>query len=84
MREREAPLDKKLIYQRDKGEGGGSAETMTMNQKQEIESEVLEEVINSIRQIKYGEVVIVVHNSKIVQIEKREKRRFQGKGGDAY
>ena len=50
------------------------------NQKSKIsngvESEVLEEIIESIRQIKYGEVVIVIHNSKIVQLEKREKRRF--------
>jgi hypothetical protein len=43
-----------------------------------INQEILEEIIKSIQQINYGEVVIVIHNSKIVQIEKKEKRRFLG------
>ncbi|PIV53421.1 MAG: DUF2292 domain-containing protein, partial [Elusimicrobia bacterium CG02_land_8_20_14_3_00_37_13] len=32
---------------------------------------------SSLQQINYGELVITIHNSKIVQIEKTEKRRFQ-------
>ena len=47
-----------------------------MKQKQEMEPEVLEEIIKSIRQIEYGEIVITIHDSKMVQLEKREKRRF--------
>ena len=35
-----------------------------------------EEIIETIRQIRYGEVVISIHDSEVVQIEKREKRRF--------
>jgi len=43
-----------------------------MNEKNKI----LEEISKSIEKIKYGEVVITIHNSKIVQIERREKKRF--------
>ena len=46
-------------------------------QKLRIEnSKAWKEIINLIREINYGEVVIVIHNSKVVQIEKREKKRF--------
>ncbi len=37
---------------------------------------VLEEIIKAVCDISYGEVVITKHNSKIVQIEKRNKIRF--------
>jgi hypothetical protein len=40
------------------------------------ENKILEEILKSIQKIKYGEVVITIHNSKIVQIERREKKRF--------
>ena len=46
-------------------------------QKINIKQDVLEEILKSIQQINYGEVVIVIHNSKIVQIERKEKKRFQ-------
>jgi len=41
-----------------------------------VKQEVLNELAESIKQIDYGEVVITIHQSKIVQIEKREKKRF--------
>lgn len=41
-----------------------------------IDQKILEEIIKAIRQINYGEVVITIHDSKIVQIEKKEKKRF--------
>ena len=40
------------------------------------ENKILDEILKSIQKIKYGEVVITIHNSKIVQIERREKRRL--------
>jgi len=40
------------------------------------ENKILEEILKSIQKIKYGEVVITIHNSKIVQIERRKKKRF--------
>ena len=41
-----------------------------------IDKQVLDEILRFIRQINYGEVTITIHDSKIVQIEKREKKRF--------
>ena len=46
------------------------------NEKKEIDPKILNEVVEAIEKIKYGEVVITVHNSKVVQIEKKEKKRF--------
>lgn len=43
----------------------------------QMDEKVLKEIIKAIQQIKYGEVVITIHNSEIVQIERREKKRFQ-------
>ena len=37
---------------------------------------VLNEIASAIRNIKFGQVVITVHNSKIVQVDKTEKLRF--------
>jgi hypothetical protein len=40
------------------------------------ERKLSDEIIEMVRQIRYGEVVISIHDSDVVQIEKREKRRF--------
>ena len=45
--------------------------------RKEIDQKILDEIVKAIQQINYGEVVITIHNSKIVQIEKKEKKRFQ-------
>jgi hypothetical protein len=37
---------------------------------------ILDEIVESVDRINYGEVVITIHDSKIVQIEKKEKKRF--------
>ena len=37
---------------------------------------IVQEIVETIRKINYGEVVITVHDSKVVQIEKKEKKRF--------
>lgn len=47
-----------------------------MGQKVNLDKKILDEILKSIQQINYGEVVISIHNSKIVQIEKKEKKRF--------
>ena len=46
-------------------------------QEGKVDKQVLDEILKFIRQINYGEVMITIHDSKIVQIEKREKKRFQ-------
>lgn len=43
------------------------------NEKQHIAQEVLMAIDN----IEYGEVVLTIHDSKVVQIEKREKKRLK-------
>ena len=40
-------------------------------------SEVDVEVIRAIRNIRYGSVEITIHDSRVVQIERKEKRRFE-------
>ena len=41
----------------------------------------LEEIARAVRQIRYGSVEIVIHDSRIVQIERREKVRFDKAAG---
>jgi hypothetical protein len=36
----------------------------------------LNEIASAVRNIKFGQIVITVHNSKIVQVDKTEKLRF--------
>lgn len=36
----------------------------------------VEDILKFIKSVNYGEVVFTIHNSQIVQIEKREKKRF--------
>jgi hypothetical protein len=48
-----------------------------MEVRKDINSNIIEEITKYIQQIKYGEVVITIHNSKVVQVKKREKKRFQ-------
>ena len=40
-------------------------------------SEVDAEIIRAIRNIRYGSVEITIHDSRVVQIERKEKRRFE-------
>lgn len=43
------------------------------------DAEALRRVSDAVKKIKYGSIEIVVHDSKIVQIECREKIRFDKK-----
>ncbi len=47
------------------------------NQKTDIDQEILEEIIKAIQQIKYGEVMITIHDGKVVEIEQKRKKRFK-------
>lgn len=44
--------------------------------KEAIDSQVENFILSSIRELDYGSVEIVVHDSRIVQVEKSVKRRF--------
>jgi len=48
-----------------------------MDTKKTIDQKILQEITKAIKQISYGEVVITIHNSQVVQIEKKEKKRFK-------
>lgn len=51
---------------------------MSYKQHQEniVNAIVLKEIIEALNSLKYGHVIITVHNSRIVQIDKTEKTRF--------
>lgn len=40
------------------------------------EEVVLREIVRAIKEIRYGAVEIVIHDGKVVQIERKEKVRF--------
>lgn len=45
--------------------------------QKDVEDRALKEIIKAIRELNYGEVMVTIHNSEIVQVEKREKKRFK-------
>jgi hypothetical protein len=46
------------------------------NQKSIVTDAIIKEIIEALNNLKYGHVQITVHNSRIVQIDKTEKTRF--------
>ena len=55
----------------------GNIAMVTAEQTEKIDKRILDEILKFIQEINFGEVVITIHDSKIVQVEKREKKRFQ-------
>ncbi|HEY6007879.1 MAG TPA: YezD family protein [Geobacteraceae bacterium] len=43
----------------------------------EVSQEVEGEIIRAIQGIRFGSVEIVIHDSKVIQIERKEKVRFE-------
>ena len=39
---------------------------------------ILEQIKEAVENIRFGSIEIVIHDSKIVQIERKEKLRFSG------
>jgi len=50
--------------------------SLKQNQKNIVNDAIIKEVVEALNNLKYGHIQITVHNSKIVQIEKTEKTRF--------
>lgn len=46
------------------------------NRKNIINDTIVKEILEALNDLKYGHVLITVHNSKIVQIDKTDKIRF--------
>lgn len=44
----------------------------------ELSNHIQEEIFKAIQSLRYGSVEVVVHDSEIVQIERKEKVRFAG------
>jgi len=55
---------------------GWEGSVKPIGKRESINPKILEEIAAYINQINYGEVVIVIHDSRIVQIERKEKKRF--------
>ncbi len=49
---------------------------MILKQNNIVSDAIIKEIIEAINNLSYGEVSITVHNSKITQINKTEKTRF--------
>ena len=43
-------------------------------------TEIERQILNSLQQIRFGSLEIVIHDSRVVQIERSEKLRFDAKG----
>ena len=41
-----------------------------------LDPQLLKEIISAIHEIHYGSIEIVIHDSRVVQIERKEKIRF--------
>ncbi|MFA5338283.1 MAG: YezD family protein [Candidatus Omnitrophota bacterium] len=52
-------------------------ENKTLKLEEKEKHRIIHEVLTAIDNIEYGEVVLTIHDSKVVQIEKREKKRFK-------
>ena len=46
-----------------------------------ITPEIVSEIVAALRGLRYGSIVVTIHDSKVVQIEKNEKVRLQKKAG---
>jgi len=43
---------------------------------EEVDQRVVQEILLAIRSIGYGSIEVIIHDSRVVQIERREKVRF--------
>ncbi|MDP2938674.1 MAG: YezD family protein [Candidatus Omnitrophota bacterium] len=50
--------------------------SINQNQKNIVNDAIIKELIEAVNSLDYGYVHITIHNSKIVQIDKTEKTRF--------
>lgn len=41
-----------------------------------IDQKIVDEIVKTLHEMQYGELVITIHDGRLVQIEKKEKKRF--------
>jgi hypothetical protein len=49
---------------------------MVKEDPKKIDPAIASEILDAVSRLKYGEVVVTVYDSRVVQIEKKEKKRF--------
>lgn len=49
---------------------------MSLNQKNIVNDAIAKDIIELLNSLKYGEIQITIHDSRIVQIDRIEKNRF--------
>ena len=49
------------------------------NSKAQLTTENVDQIISILQGIRFGSVEIIIHEGKVVQIERREKLRFDAK-----
>lgn len=47
------------------------------NQKNIVNDAIIKEIFEAVESVKYGQIQITVHNSKIVQVDRTERKRFE-------
>jgi hypothetical protein len=47
---------------------------------EQVDPRLIQEILLAIRNIHYGSVEILIHDSRVVQLERREKVRFNSNG----
>jgi hypothetical protein len=52
-----------------------NSDEANISEKRELEP-VIREIVRAIHGVNYGSVEVVIHNSRVVQIERKEKIRF--------
>lgn len=53
--------------------------------REALDPEVVSEILTALRGLRHGSIVVTIHDSKVLQIEKNEKVRLQKKtGGDTW
>lgn len=50
--------------------------SLKQNQKNIVNDAIIKEIVEALNTLKFGHVQITVHNSRIIQIDKTEKTRF--------
>ena len=53
----------------------------TSGADESISPEIVSEILAALRSLRYGSIVLTIHDSKVVQIEKNEQVRLQKKAG---
>ncbi len=50
---------------------------LNLDSSSQLDPQLLKEIVSAIHKIHYGSIEIVIHDSKVVQIERKEKIRFE-------